>query len=1095
MCIMRPASRITQRGVRLLAPIRLDPFLAARRGSHVTTAIDLVPGTEVEARGLRWRVLRVDGQTGSRVCRLRGQGGVAAGEEIDILLDLEEVRPIRHEIDPKRAGRLRDWLLYHQAFLLEQALGPHAMLAAQPGRLEIQPYQLVPIIRALSMSRVRLLLADGVGLGKTIQAGLVITELMARRIAQRILIVSPAGPLLEQWRMEMRDRFGLKLHVVDRAALDEVRRQVELGANPFDHVSLALASVDFLKQERVLAELERTSYDVVVIDEAHHCVDPGSAGLREDSLRRRLAEVLASRCDTFLLLTATPHDGSDRSFASLCELLDPSLVDGRGVIRGDRCQRHVIRRLKRHVRDHKTGQPLFPEREVIPCRVVVSAAENPAFVDLTKQLLSLLVPELRKALRAKRYTDVLSFFCLLKRSVSTVAACRSTIGVVAERYRAALERGEEDQEARRERIRTLREARRRLDRFGVGAPSEESELEQLELEDVAQQLADLERQARSEGRKAARTESITDALTRLATLADRAAASDPKLAALLKEINGIRKAEPNASILVYTEYTTSQTVVAAMLKANGLQVVTLCGDDDEKTRIEVTERFRSADGLILVSTDAAAEGLNLHKRCHYLIHLELPFNPNRLEQRNGRIDRYGQKFPPIVRYLYLAGTFEENILLRLIAKYERQRAMLTFVPNTLGVTASPEQTSERLLRGLVESEGKLFADQPPRFTLTEGDPADGADGPVRELLEEIDRSFSSFERAAKSHAWLAEAGLHAEESALKAAGAAKDAGDRTAGVDLAGFVVDAVLRDGGDRKGELADPSFELKLPGSWGVDLSDTPGADGDSRTILLTTNKDVMLDDSKRPVSYLGRAHPLVRHAIDRVRHTSLGENSGGIDARASAVKAKVAKPALICTFLARVDSAAGREFERVVAVRLSASDKPSYSDSPQSWLELAQLKDAIPAKDVWEKHFAAWAQGQLDTARQVAHDSFAAVGAQFIEEASAGVAREKADLENWLSERANELIPTVQPHKSDLFSAPAQATPRPALTTPTERLEAIRTDQSQPSKLRSQIGAVLKLYDDRMQRLELRGRLSAPEVTPLGLLMVVPEGKHDA
>lgn len=105
----------------------------------------LIPGMEIEARGLRWQVVRLEEQAGSRVCRLRGIGGVVAGEEIDVLLGLEEVRPIRHDIDPKHAGRLREWLLYHQAFLLEQALGPHALLAAQPGRLELQPYQLVPV--------------------------------------------------------------------------------------------------------------------------------------------------------------------------------------------------------------------------------------------------------------------------------------------------------------------------------------------------------------------------------------------------------------------------------------------------------------------------------------------------------------------------------------------------------------------------------------------------------------------------------------------------------------------------------------------------------------------------------------------------------------------------------------------------------------------------------------------------------------------------------------------------------------------------------------------------------------------------------------
>ncbi len=215
------------------------------------------------------------------------------------------------------------------------------------------------------MSRVRLLLGDGVGLGKTIQAGLVITELMARRVAHRILVVFPAGPLMEQWRLEMAQRFGLRLEVIDRERLEDVRRSTELGANPFEHISLGLASIDFLKQERVLDQLERTNYDVIVIDEAHHCMDLGAAQEREDSQRLVLPRVLARRCDAFLLLTATPHDGNDRSFASLCELLDPSLVDGRGILRGERYRPHVIRRLKSHV-------PGFKTRIVEPRPVIAS---------------------------------------------------------------------------------------------------------------------------------------------------------------------------------------------------------------------------------------------------------------------------------------------------------------------------------------------------------------------------------------------------------------------------------------------------------------------------------------------------------------------------------------------------------------------------------------------------------------------------------------------------------------------------------------------------------------------------------------------------
>jgi superfamily II DNA or RNA helicase len=945
------------------------------------------------------------------------------------------------------------------------------------------------------MSRVRLLLADGVGLGKTVQAGLVLTELMARRLVQRVLIVSPAGPLLEQWRTEMRDRFGLRLRVMDRGEIDEIRREVELGANPFDHVSLALASVDFLKQERVLAELERTSYDVVIIDEAHHCVDLGAAGVREDSLRRRLAEVLAGQCDSLLLLTATPHDGNDRSFASLCELLDPSLVDGRGVIRGDRFRRHVVRRLKRHIKDVTKGGLLFPDRDVKPCRVVVQASSNPVFVEMSKQLLALVAPELRRALRDKRYSDVLSFFALLKRSVSTVAACRSTLAVVRDRHRAALEERVEEQAGRRERIRTLRDARRRLDRFGVATSADECELEQLELEDVAQQLADLERMGRSERRKIGRVESITTTLDRLVEMAGQAIDHDPKIAELQKEISAIRRVEPHANILVYTEYTTSQSAVADALQRDGHNVLMLSGNDGDKERTEITDRFRNNDDLILVSTDAAAEGLNLHQRCHHLMHLELPFNPNRLEQRNGRIDRYGQKLQPIVRYFYLAETFEENILLRLIAKYERQRAKLTFVPNTLGLTASSDQTTARLLRGVLESEDTLFVEQPIQFTLLAGEPADGATEAVRELLAEIDRSFGSFEKTAKSNAWLADAGICAEESMLHAAGDAKEAGDATANVNLAQFAVDAVLRDGGKLMGRVTDRSFELTLPGSWRVDLSDTPGADPDSRTIRLTTNKEVILDQSKRLVGYLGRAHPLIRHVIDRVRYTSLGDGSGQLDTRAAAVKADVSKPTLVCTFLARVDSAAGREFERVVSVQLTKSGSATYSDRPADWMQFTASECAIASTDVWKTHFADWATDLFAKAADQAREGSKDACKRFIMDASQSASRELEEIDHWLTERAGELAPPVATQQFDLFAQTTPPTAAPQPTTPAERLSALRNDPKQPVRLRSQVEWVLKLYEDRRQRLQRHADFRQPEVIPLGMLMVVPEVEHGA
>jgi hypothetical protein len=180
----------------------------------------LLPGTEVQARGLRWQIVSSDNLGQQTLYRLRGLEGAVQGQEVDLLHPFEAIAPVTQELQPHRAAPLSNWLVYHQAFLLEQVLGPDAMLALQPGRLRLEPYQLVPVLRAIRMSRVRLMLADGVGLGKTIQAGLVITELVARRIAHRLLVVSPAGPLLEQWKVEMAERFGVRLEVIDRARLE-----------------------------------------------------------------------------------------------------------------------------------------------------------------------------------------------------------------------------------------------------------------------------------------------------------------------------------------------------------------------------------------------------------------------------------------------------------------------------------------------------------------------------------------------------------------------------------------------------------------------------------------------------------------------------------------------------------------------------------------------------------------------------------------------------------------------------------------------------------------------------------------------------------
>ena len=240
--------------------------------------MDLRPGNRVSARGLSWEVLEVDGGAGHKRLSLRCVEGDMAGLAWEVHVPPEQVELIGEALDPEHPASLSLWQLMHRAHALNELPAGMSFLAREPGRLRVEPYQLVPLLRAFDLPRPRLLLADGVGLGKTIQAGLIAAELMARRRAHRILIVVPSGPLLSQWEQETRLRFGLKFTLVTNAAeLWEVRRAHELGANPFDATSLCITALDFAKQDHVLEELERSAWDLVIIDEAHHCVGFGTS--------------------------------------------------------------------------------------------------------------------------------------------------------------------------------------------------------------------------------------------------------------------------------------------------------------------------------------------------------------------------------------------------------------------------------------------------------------------------------------------------------------------------------------------------------------------------------------------------------------------------------------------------------------------------------------------------------------------------------------------------------------------------------------------------------------------------------------------------
>lgn len=1097
-----------------------------------------LPGTQVETRGLHWEVVFSQAAGDQTLYRLRCLEGAMQGQEMDFLHPFESIVPHSRELRPEKGAPLQAWTLYHQAFLLEQALGPDALLAAQPGRLRIQPYQLVPVMRALQMGRPRLMLADGVGLGKTIQAGLVLAELIARRRAHRILIVSPAGPLMLQWQDEMLERFGLRFTLLSRESVQETRYQHELGTNPFDHVALGLISIDFAKQERVLQDLERTRYDIVVMDEAHHCMSLGSISDPEDSRRRRLAELLSRQSDALLLLTATPHDGFDPHFASLVELLDPSLVDGRGALRGQEYRRHVVRRLKKHIKDPVTGKELFKRRKVHPHAVALDAQRHPDFVEFQKFLLATITPRLKRAVRSRRYAEVLAFLSLLKRSVSTVHACRNTLATIGNRLKEMKERGLEDQEARAQRLNSLRDLRRRLDRFGVLSYEEEQDQARLEAEDMASEFLegergdsetplsgpplpqgagiqaeerDLMKERDRERTRMKRLEETLAGLEDLMALADRALSQDPKLETTLEVLLHIRSVEPRANVLIYTEYTDSQEALKSVLdKAVGEgrltgTVVSLNGDDDVATRKKVTDEFMSRDDLILVSTDATAEGLNLQRQCHHLIHLELPYNPNRLEQRNGRIDRFGQRFEPEVHYLYLGQTFEERLLMRLVQKYEKQRDRLTFVPNTLGVLSEGAlSVPTKLLQGLSQEEPTLFSTPTPQLEVIEQDPDEVDNEAYRDLLAEVDKAFSKFTDTAARNQWLGDEGLQADDSLLLKAQQATQQAIDLAGVDLLGFVKGAVRYDcGADSVQEPTPSTVEMALTRTWTYGLEAIPGWDPGQRVLRLSTDLELNRDGQGNPLGYLGRAHPVVNRAIEKVRNVRFGTDAG-LDPRVSAVKSSGAEPEMLLTFLGNLESGQGREFERILAVKVSRTGAMTPLTEFAQWKSLTEVTLAVSPKGLWEAMFQDWAPAAMQAACEPAARAFEGLSNAFRADYRKSIERERRSLEDWLQSRSDSLCGTpATPKTGDLFGQPpldlshslgASQPPswhRPA--PPLERLSSFAADRDNLPSVRTEAANVVSLYKQRQDSLAQREALKPPTVSLLGLLMLVPDSRE--
>jgi superfamily II DNA or RNA helicase len=617
------------------------------------------PGQVVEVRGSTWAVANVQVQglprspadeavaKLSHVVDLQSLDEDRLGEALSVVWELE----VGHSVTP--AEGLPE-LINPESFDDPATLAGFidamrwgAVTSADPNRYQapfwsgvnVEAYQLEPLRRALAAPRTNLLLADDVGLGKTIEAGLVVQELLLRHRARTAVIVCPPSLSLK-WQDEMRDKFGLEFTIVNSDLLARVRRSHGLHANPFlmfPRVIVSMAWLPKVRAQRMLRDVyaqannpksaKQYAFDILIVDEAHHVAPSsppaiaGGRGYAVDTQRTIAVRQLADKCEHRLFLSATPHNGHPESFTALLEMIDPRRFKRGALLDADALKDVAVRRLKREL----TGKG-FKNRVVEALSFTPRDDEQAMFATLDA-----IVTESAKLNGKKPGGDIVAML-LKKRFLSSPFAFGQTLS----HYTSVRDgRGLADDDYD--------------DIFGEGQSDEEEGLwEQDEAETLRQSKGSDPLSAAKPGQLEALMEWGLSYESR----------PDSRLDALLEFLEDVCRPGTEGfsaeRVVVFTEYAHTVEWLERVLTQQGYGEVLAViqgstpADEREYIRSQFTEDPEVEPVRVLLATDAAGEGIDLQTHCHRLVNFDIPFNPSRLEQRIGRIDRYGQTHEPLV---------------------------------------------------------------------------------------------------------------------------------------------------------------------------------------------------------------------------------------------------------------------------------------------------------------------------------------------------------------------------------------------------------------------------------------------------------------
>ena len=575
-------------------------------------------------------------------------------EFFDVIIEKSELSRLKikrieskFSADPKKVFLALETKRYRYISLYDP------LLAVNTSVVDPLPHQIEAVYdKVLKLPRIRFLIADDPGAGKTIMAGLIIKELKIRGLVNRILIVTP-GHLKDQWRRELKEKFEESFVVVDRNFKNSF-----YGESPWIKENQIITSIDFAKQDEILQSLSSTHFDLVIVDEAHKMSAYQYGNKTHKSKRYRLGEGLSQITEHLLFLTATPHKGDPENFRLFLDLLEPGFFATKEMLEEsikDKDNPLFIRRLKEDLKNFE-GKPLFLPRHVQTVKYSIKK-DSPKEVELYNKLSKYVEEQYNKALtkdKKKRYITF-TLVILQRRFASSIYALYKSLMRRRDRLSKLLEHFE------REKIRINNV-------FGFEEMDDLPEEERWEKEELLETLSTAEN--REELKKEIRI--LGELIERARDIIENE--EEIKLRELKKTLMELNDKFPNQKLIIFTESKDTLEYLEKKIKQWGYTVTTIHGGMSLEERIKAEQTFKN-ETQVLVATEAAGEGINL-QFCHLMINYDIPWNPNRLEQRMGRIHRYGQNREVFIYNLVSEDTREGKVLNRLFEKLkEIQKAL------------------------------------------------------------------------------------------------------------------------------------------------------------------------------------------------------------------------------------------------------------------------------------------------------------------------------------------------------------------------------------------------------------------------------------